>query len=42
VALLPGVGHVPHKQAPDLTLRTVADFANRLLRAHGEGKGSTS
>jgi pimeloyl-ACP methyl ester carboxylesterase len=37
VALLPGVGHVPHKQAPDLTLRTVVDFANRLLTRHGEG-----
>jgi pimeloyl-ACP methyl ester carboxylesterase len=37
VALLPGVGHSPQRDAPEATLRTVADFANRLLRDHHEG-----
>jgi pimeloyl-ACP methyl ester carboxylesterase len=37
VALLAGVGHAPHREAPDLLLRTISDFANRLLRDHKEG-----
>jgi pimeloyl-ACP methyl ester carboxylesterase len=37
VALLPGVRHAPHREAPDLLLRTVSDFTNRLLRDHHEG-----
>lgn len=37
IAHLPGVGHAPHKQAPDVTLRLVADFVNRVLVEHGEG-----
>jgi pimeloyl-ACP methyl ester carboxylesterase len=37
VALLPGVQHAPHREAPELCLQTVADFANRLLRDHHEG-----
>lgn len=36
VALLPATGHAPHKQAPDVTLHTVADFVNRLLVEHRE------
>src|SRR5262245_1401233 len=38
VALLPGVRHAPHREAPALLLDTVSEFANRLLRAHHEGE----
>jgi len=37
IADLPGVGHAPHKQAPDVTLRLVAAFVTRVLVEHGEG-----
>lgn len=37
VALLPGVRHAPHREAPDVLLKTTSDFANRLLRDHDEG-----
>jgi pimeloyl-ACP methyl ester carboxylesterase len=36
VALLPGVQHAPHREAPQALLRATADFANRLLRDHHE------
>ena len=36
-AVLPGARHSPHRDAPELTLRTVAGFINRLLRDHHEG-----
>ena len=36
-AILPGVRHSPHRDAPALTLDTVAAFINRLLRDHREG-----
>jgi pimeloyl-ACP methyl ester carboxylesterase len=36
VALLPGIGHAPHREAPATTLLAVSDFANRLLRDHHE------
>jgi pimeloyl-ACP methyl ester carboxylesterase len=35
-AVLPGIRHVPYREAPELTLATVADFINRLLRDHHE------
>jgi len=35
-AILRGVRHSPHRDAPELTLATVAGFINRLLRDHGE------
>jgi pimeloyl-ACP methyl ester carboxylesterase len=38
VALMPGVRHAPHREAPDALLRAVADFADRLLRDHHEGE----
>jgi pimeloyl-ACP methyl ester carboxylesterase len=38
VALLPGIKHSPHREAPDATLRTIAEFSNRLLRDPEEGK----
>jgi pimeloyl-ACP methyl ester carboxylesterase len=37
IALLPGVGHSPHREAPDILLKAAVDFANRLLRDHKEG-----
>jgi pimeloyl-ACP methyl ester carboxylesterase len=37
VALIEGVGHSPHREAPQTTLRAVADFADRVLRGHEEG-----
>jgi pimeloyl-ACP methyl ester carboxylesterase len=37
VTMLPGVMHAPHREAPDETLRLVADFTNRILREHAEG-----
>jgi pimeloyl-ACP methyl ester carboxylesterase len=37
-AILPGVRHSPHRDAPALTLDTVAAFINRLLRDHHEGE----
>lgn len=37
VTILPNVRHSPHREAPEATLRTIADFANRLLTGHGEG-----
>ena len=37
VALLPGVHHAPHREAPDVLLKTASEFANRLLRDHQEG-----
>jgi pimeloyl-ACP methyl ester carboxylesterase len=40
VAILPGVRHSPHRDAPAQTLETVAAFINRLLRDHHEGEGT--
>jgi len=37
-AVLPGIRHDPCREAPELTLNTVADFINRLLRDHHEGE----
>jgi pimeloyl-ACP methyl ester carboxylesterase len=38
VAVIAGAGHSPHREAPEVTLAAVADFANRVLLTHGEGK----
>jgi pimeloyl-ACP methyl ester carboxylesterase len=40
-AVLPGIRHDPCREAPELTLKTVADFINRLLRDHHEGEKGT-
>jgi pimeloyl-ACP methyl ester carboxylesterase len=37
-AVLPGVRHAPHREAPEQTLAVVTDFTNRLLRDHHEGQ----
>jgi pimeloyl-ACP methyl ester carboxylesterase len=38
IAILPGVRHIPYRDAPGLAVQTVADFINRLLRDHHEGE----
>jgi pimeloyl-ACP methyl ester carboxylesterase len=40
-AILPRVRHVPHRDAPELTLKIVADFINRLFRDHHEADRPT-
>jgi pimeloyl-ACP methyl ester carboxylesterase len=37
-AVLPNVRHAPFREAPELTLKIVADFINRLFRDHHEGE----
>jgi pimeloyl-ACP methyl ester carboxylesterase len=37
-AVLPGIRHDPAREAPDLTVNTVAVFINRLLRDHHEAE----
>jgi pimeloyl-ACP methyl ester carboxylesterase len=40
-AIFPGIRHVPYREAPELTLKTIADFVNRLLRDHHEAERPT-
>ncbi len=35
--VIPGIRHIPYREAPDITLKAVADFINRLVRDHHEG-----
>jgi pimeloyl-ACP methyl ester carboxylesterase len=37
VSLIEGAGHSPQREAPKVTLAAIADFANRILKDHGEG-----
>ncbi len=37
VSIIPHAAHSPHREAADVTLKAAADFANRLLKFHGEG-----
>jgi pimeloyl-ACP methyl ester carboxylesterase len=37
-AVLPGIRHDPPREAPELTVNTVATFINRLLRDHHEAE----
>jgi pimeloyl-ACP methyl ester carboxylesterase len=39
--VLPGIRHVPQREAPELTLKAVTDFIDRLLRDHGEAKDAS-
>jgi pimeloyl-ACP methyl ester carboxylesterase len=34
VMLIPDIKHVPHREASDVTLKAIVDFADRLLREH--------
>ena len=36
--ILPGAGHSPHREAPEATLRAVADFADRILSGPRRGR----
>lgn len=36
VTVIPGAAHAPHREAAEVTLATLAGFANRILRQHGE------
>src|ERR1700738_808392 len=38
VAIIPDAAHSPPREAPEMTLQLVADFINRILRTHGEGR----
>jgi pimeloyl-ACP methyl ester carboxylesterase len=38
VTIIPGAGHSPHREAPGVTLGAIADFVNRILLSHGEGR----
>jgi pimeloyl-ACP methyl ester carboxylesterase len=31
VLLIPGIQHIPHREAPEATLRAIAEFSARLL-----------
>ena len=43
VTIIPGVGHSPHRGAPEPTLAAIAEFSNRILTVHeGEGGQATS
>lgn len=39
VALMPGIGHAPHREAPEAATATIADFADRVLRRHEGAAG---
>ena len=34
VLLIPGIQHIPHREAPEVTLKAIADLSRRLLREH--------
>jgi pimeloyl-ACP methyl ester carboxylesterase len=34
LTMIPKVGHSPHREAPDLTLTTISEFAKRILILH--------
>jgi pimeloyl-ACP methyl ester carboxylesterase len=36
--VLPGIRHIPYREAPELTVNTVAEFINRLIREHHEAE----
>jgi pimeloyl-ACP methyl ester carboxylesterase len=39
VTIVPGAGHSPHREAPELTLNSIADFAKRILYLHEGWEG---
>ena len=36
VLLIPGIQHIPHREAPEVTLKAIADFAGRLLHVRAQ------
>jgi pimeloyl-ACP methyl ester carboxylesterase len=39
VAIIPGAGHSPHREAPGATLETIAEFTKRILQVHEGARG---
>jgi pimeloyl-ACP methyl ester carboxylesterase len=39
VTIVPGAGHSPHREAPEVTLNTIAEFAKRILFLHEGSEG---
>jgi len=39
VTMVPGAGHSPHREAPRLTLDSIAEFAKRILFLHESSEG---
>jgi pimeloyl-ACP methyl ester carboxylesterase len=39
VTIIPGAGHSPHREAPDVTLDTISEFAKRILYLHEGSEG---
>jgi pimeloyl-ACP methyl ester carboxylesterase len=39
VTLMPGTGHSPHREAPELTLATISEFVTRILIVHEGSEG---
>ncbi len=42
VTIIPGAGHSPHREAPEATLQTISEFANRILQAHEGWRGQAA
>jgi pimeloyl-ACP methyl ester carboxylesterase len=42
VTIVPGAGHSPHREAPEMTLNWIADFARRILYLHEGWKGQAA
>ena len=42
VLLMPGIRHVPHREAAEQTLQAIDDFGGRLLRQHEAAAASAS
>jgi len=39
VTVIPGCGHSPHRDAPELTLKRVSEFAKNILLVHEAANG---
>jgi pimeloyl-ACP methyl ester carboxylesterase len=39
VTIIPGTGHAPHREAPEVTLDAIADFAKHILFTHQGSRG---
>lgn len=39
VTIIPGAGHSPHREAPEVTLHAISDFAGRILDIHEGSQG---
>ncbi len=42
VTIIPGAGHSPHREAPNLTLEAISEFARHVLSAHEGSKGQAA